>query len=138
MKNWQQGRVLLTSRTRTWTKEAFEEADKIEKTKLFEDFSPLDAGKSRICVATFANARDAEHVCKEHNKIVEYVNDLEKVLKDLMGAVDRYDAVTDVVVIDKASRDYAESQMYKARFEARLVLNPTLKEFVKGENHGKK
>ena len=50
--HWNRGITLDTPQTRRWTQEQVDKNNRVEKTMVFENFSPLDAGRGRerICI----------------------------------------------------------------------------------------
>lgn len=68
---WQQGRLLLTNRTRRWSQEEKYRTDISEKKMLFTRFSGFDEGRGRILLWVFESAEDCEQAVKFHNEQLE-------------------------------------------------------------------
>lgn len=68
---WQQGRLLLTNRTRRWSQEEKDRTDANEKKRLYARFSSHDEGKSRVLLWVFEFAEDCEQTVKFHNEQLE-------------------------------------------------------------------
>ena len=65
---WTQGRTLLTSTTKRWTKEQWDSNEYVEKCCAFVHFSNRDNGKSRQLVAKFDTPEECEIAILDHNK----------------------------------------------------------------------
>lgn len=64
---WQQGRLLLTNRTRNWSQEERDRADANEKKMLFARFTALDEGRERILLWVFESVEACNQAVTIHN-----------------------------------------------------------------------
>lgn len=67
---WQQGRLLLTRRTRKWSDAERNRVDYGERCMAFVNFSSVDEGRSRILVYKYGSPGECAEAVYEHNKVV--------------------------------------------------------------------
>jgi hypothetical protein len=67
-KKLRQGKVLLTSQTKRWSKEEWDRAEEQEKKMLFYNFSGKDHGRGREVVYVAKTKEEARQVLKTHNE----------------------------------------------------------------------
>ena len=71
LERWQVGRVLRTWRTARWPQEALAEAEAREARRVFKNFTPVDAGRSRELIAVCLTADMARAVVDSHNALID-------------------------------------------------------------------
>ena len=81
------GRLLVTERTKRWTRQQKEEAHDLENRMLFWDFHWQDEGRSRRFIHKFNSPGSAKEAEKRLNELVVTSNwpGLESELKSLAG-----------------------------------------------------
>ena len=106
---WQQGQLLLTTRTKRYTPELWEKLSNEEKRMVFANFTPLDEGRGRQLIAICQTPEDAARIvacvnyCKdtpnedlessslealkaERDELLSALQDLFKLAEDLLSA----------------------------------------------------
>lgn len=71
---WQQGRLLLTDNTRRWSQEQRDEADAIERSTAFVNFSASDEGRGREYVYCFQSSEECLAAVEAHNATLKAAN----------------------------------------------------------------
>lgn len=61
---WKQGRLLMTSRTRSWSISARNEGDAYERKRVFSNFTDSDQGRSRRLICVCERQEDAELIAR--------------------------------------------------------------------------
>lgn len=73
---WQQGRLLMTTEVRSWSKEKISRGDKEEHKRVFFNFTGEDQGRSRIFICECADAATAARITRDHNALIELLETL--------------------------------------------------------------
>lgn len=96
MNLWKQGRVLMTSTTKSWSKSQLDAANAFEKKHVFENFDEKDQGCSRLVVASCEKEEDAELITEAVNacKQISPENPL-AAAKEMFNVVDTLREVRD-------------------------------------------
>jgi hypothetical protein len=67
LEHWQQGRILLTSITKKYSQEVWDQTSATEKRMAFAYFSSSDEGRSRELIYVYDTKEECFSACLEHN-----------------------------------------------------------------------
>ena len=82
---WSQGRTLLTAQTKRWSKDQWDENERMERRTIFASFSAEDEGRSRIPVARIS---EQAHEWEANARLIAAAPDLLRELKHLVRLVE--------------------------------------------------
>ncbi len=70
---WQQGYLLKTPETSSWSQERWDRFSLEERKRVFVQFTPEDRGRSRILICECADPDTADRIVEEHNAIEDLI-----------------------------------------------------------------
>jgi len=80
----QQGRLLNTTHTRSFSDKQHAEHDYEERCRMFRDFTELDQGGSRTFIATFNSPQECADFVTMHNRLIDKIDLLEYELNEAL------------------------------------------------------